>query len=84
MRRFVLPVTERISTGKARRQWALIRPRRISVDSGTIAQLQESYLFWRIKKGGVGLPVEGNAVEISHAAMGSGIAGRMDLENYHG
>ena len=29
------------------------------VDAGTIAQLQESYLFWRIKKGGVGLPVEG-------------------------
>lgn len=29
------------------------------VDSGTIAQLQESYVFWRIKKGGVGLPVEG-------------------------
>jgi hypothetical protein len=29
------------------------------VDPGTIAQLQESYLFWRIKKGGVGLPVEG-------------------------
>jgi len=28
------------------------------VDVGTIAQLQESYLFWRIKKGGVGLPVE--------------------------
>lgn len=28
-------------------------------DSGTIAQLQESYLFWRIKKGGVGLSVEG-------------------------
>ena len=28
-------------------------------DSGTIAQLQESFLFWRIKKGGVGLPVEG-------------------------
>ncbi len=28
-------------------------------DSGTIAQLQESYLFWRIKKGGVGLPREG-------------------------
>jgi hypothetical protein len=28
-------------------------------DSGTIAQLQESYLFWRIKRGGVGLPVEG-------------------------
>ena len=28
-------------------------------DPGTIAQLQESYLFWRIKKGGVGLPVEG-------------------------
>lgn len=29
------------------------------VDAGTIAQLQESYLYWRIKKGGVGLPVEG-------------------------
>lgn len=28
-------------------------------DPGTIAQLQESYLFWRIKTGGVGLPVEG-------------------------
>lgn len=28
-------------------------------DPGTIAQLQESFLFWRIKKGGVGLPVEG-------------------------
>lgn len=29
------------------------------VDPGTIAQLQESYVFWRIKKGGVGLPIEG-------------------------
>jgi hypothetical protein len=28
------------------------------VDPGTIAQLQESYLFWRIKKGGVGLSIE--------------------------
>lgn len=28
-------------------------------DVGTIAQLQESYLFWRISTGGVGLPVEG-------------------------
>ena len=28
-------------------------------DAGTIAQLQESYLFWRIAKGGPGLPVEG-------------------------
>ena len=28
-------------------------------DVGTIAQLQESYVFWRIKNGGVGLPVEG-------------------------
>lgn len=28
-------------------------------DPGTIAQLQESFLFWRIKKGGVGLPIEG-------------------------
>jgi mono/diheme cytochrome c family protein len=28
-------------------------------DPGTIAQLQESYLFWRIAKGGPGLPVGG-------------------------
>lgn len=28
-------------------------------DSGTIAQLQESFLFWRIAKGGPGLPDEG-------------------------
>lgn len=28
-------------------------------DTGTIAQLQESYVFWRISKGGRGLPVEG-------------------------
>lgn len=26
------------------------------VDPGTIAQLQESYVFWRIRKGGAGLP----------------------------
>lgn len=29
------------------------------VDKGTIAQLQESYVFWRISKGGSGLPNEG-------------------------
>lgn len=28
-------------------------------DPTTIALLQESYLFWRIKKGGVGLPIDG-------------------------
>ena len=28
-------------------------------DPGTIAQLQESFLFWRIAKGGPGLPTEG-------------------------
>lgn len=28
-------------------------------DPGTIAQLSESYVFWRIAKGGPGLPVEG-------------------------
>jgi len=28
-------------------------------DNGTIAQLTESYVFWRIAKGGVGLPSEG-------------------------
>lgn len=29
------------------------------VDPGTIAQLTESFVFWRIAKGGPGLPVEG-------------------------
>jgi hypothetical protein len=28
-------------------------------DSGTIAMLRDSYLFWRIAKGGPGLPEEG-------------------------
>jgi mono/diheme cytochrome c family protein len=28
-------------------------------DNGTIAQLSESFVFWRIAKGGVGLPSEG-------------------------
>lgn len=28
-------------------------------DAGTIAQLQEAFLFWRIAKGGPGLPTEG-------------------------
>ena len=28
-------------------------------DPGTIAQLQETFLFWRIAKGGPGLPAEG-------------------------
>jgi mono/diheme cytochrome c family protein len=28
-------------------------------DNGTISQLTESYVFWRIAKGGPGLPVEG-------------------------
>ena len=28
-------------------------------DAGTIAQLQETFLFWRVAKGGIGLPREG-------------------------
>ncbi len=28
-------------------------------DPGTIAQLQETFLFWRVSKGGIGLPREG-------------------------
>ena len=28
-------------------------------DPGTIPQLQEAFLFWRISKGGPGLPTEG-------------------------
>ena len=27
-------------------------------DAGTIAQLQETFLFWRVSKGGIGLPRE--------------------------
>jgi mono/diheme cytochrome c family protein len=37
-----------------------LRPRPADfTDPGTIAQLQESYLFWRIATGGPGLPTEG-------------------------
>lgn len=37
-----------------------LRPRPADfTDPGTIAQLQESFLFWRISKGGPGLPPEG-------------------------
>ena len=28
-------------------------------DPGTIAQLQETFIFWRVSKGGIGLPTEG-------------------------
>ncbi len=39
---------------------ATFTPRPINFqDVGTIAQLQEAFLFWRITKGGRGLPVEG-------------------------
>ena len=39
---------------------ASFRPRPADfTDPGTIAQLQESYLFWRIASGGPGLPPEG-------------------------
>lgn len=37
-----------------------LRPRPANFrDSGTIAQLSESYVFWRVAKGGPGLPPEG-------------------------
>lgn len=37
-----------------------LRPRPANfTDPGTIAQLSESYVFWRVAKGGPGLPVEG-------------------------
>jgi mono/diheme cytochrome c family protein len=38
------------------------------VDQGTIAQQRESYLFWRIAKGGPGLPLEGAPWETSMPA----------------
>ena len=28
-------------------------------DAGTIAQLQETFVFWRVSQGGIGLPPEG-------------------------
>ena len=34
-------------------------PQPLAFDLGTIAQLQESFVFWRIAKGGPGLPREG-------------------------
>ena len=38
----------------------VLRPRPANFrDSGTIAQLSESYVFWRVAKGGPGLPPEG-------------------------
>ncbi len=45
--------------GKGREAHGFNPPPANFVDPTTIAMLQESYLFWRIKNGGVGLPVEG-------------------------
>ena len=59
MRHSVPPATEETSTARARQRGDSILPRLTSADPTTIAMLQESYLFWRIKKGGVGLPIEG-------------------------
>jgi mono/diheme cytochrome c family protein len=39
-------------------------------DSGTIAQLQEGYLFWRIAQGGPGLPTEGKGWNSAMPAWG--------------
>lgn len=44
--------------GKGAEASALNPPAANFRDAGTIAQLQESYLFWRIQKGAEGLPVE--------------------------
>jgi hypothetical protein len=37
----------------------LIQSRRTLLIPGTIAQLQETFIFWRVSKGGIGLPNEG-------------------------
>ena len=44
--------------GKGEEASAMHPPPANFKDMGTIAQLQESYLYWRILKGGEGLPVE--------------------------
>ena len=50
---------------------ASFRPRPADfTDPGTIAQLQESYLFWRIATGGPGLPPEGKGWNSAMPAWG--------------
>lgn len=47
---------------------ALYPPPTSFVDPGTIAQQRESFLFWRVAKGGPGLPLEGAPWETSMPA----------------
>ena len=52
-------------------------------DPGTIAMLQEAYLFWRIAKGGPG-PAQGiHAVELGHAGLGRSAHRGADLAGHH-
>ncbi len=48
-------------------------------DPGTIAMLRETFLFWRISKGGPGLPEEGGPVGHGHARLGEDAEGRRHL-----
>ena len=53
-------------------------------DPTTIAMLQESYLFWRIKKGGVGLPDRRACRGNRPCRAGNSNCPMKDLEDHHG
>ena len=48
-------------------------------DKGTIAMLRETFLFWRISKGGPGLPDEGALLGHGDAGLGEVAEGRGDV-----
>ncbi len=52
-------------------------------DPGTIAMLQEAYLFWRIAKGGPGSAPGVDALELGHARLGGPAHRGADLAGHH-
>ena len=48
-------------------------------DGATIANLRETFLFWRIAKGGPGLPEEGGPWDTRHAGLGEDPEGGRDV-----
>ena len=51
-------------------------------DVGIIPILQESYLFWRVSKGGPGLPPSGTPLEFCYAYLGRLLNTRRNLGRY--
>ena len=51
-------------------------------DSGTIAMLRDTFLFWRISKGGPGLPEEARTLGLGDARLGEVPEGRGDLGSH--